>query len=216
VMTADPSFQATNISGELPPGLSFDVKTGRVSGTPESSGIFRFTIRATASNAVTLTKTYAFAIADAGEVLPPHCSVDTSASPTDEGTTSGTDVYMLGTTATVEATPKPGFAFVNWSENGTVVSTASSYTFTNSFNRSLVANFVAAPPLPQLSSPTVQGNALVFTWPTNFTGYVVEESPDLGTPNWVTSGSQGKAVGAVYQVTVSPLTGTRFFRLRHP
>lgn len=43
--------------------------------------------------------------------------------------------------ATVTATPNPGYKFSKWLENGAVVSTAGSYTFTVNSNRALVAKF---------------------------------------------------------------------------
>jgi hypothetical protein len=81
-------------------------------------------------------------------------TIATSASPGTGGTTSGGGTYASGASVTVVATPNPGYAFVNWTENGTPVSTAASYTFTASANRSLVANFT----LPTLqSAATVDG-----------------------------------------------------------
>jgi uncharacterized repeat protein (TIGR02543 family) len=41
----------------------------------------------------------------------------------------------------VTATANTGYTFANWTENGTVVSTNASYTFTVEANRNLVANF---------------------------------------------------------------------------
>ena len=40
------------------------------------------------------------------------------------------------------AIPKADYRFVGWTENGEVVSSDSSYTFTLDLDRSLVANFV--------------------------------------------------------------------------
>ncbi|MDD3742066.1 MAG: T9SS type A sorting domain-containing protein, partial [Lentimicrobiaceae bacterium] len=42
---------------------------------------------------------------------------------------------------TLYATPAVGYEFVNWTENGVVVSTDSEYTFTVTSDRTLVANF---------------------------------------------------------------------------
>jgi len=68
-------------------------------------------------------------------------SVSTSASPVSGGSTSGGGNYITGQTVTVVATPNTNWNFLNWTENGNVVSTLSSYTFTASSNRVLVANF---------------------------------------------------------------------------
>jgi len=72
-------------------------------------------------------------------------SINTSSSPQGAGTTSGDGTLTSGSVATVTASSNVGYDFANWTENGTVVSTSSNYTFTVNANRSLVANFVVAP-----------------------------------------------------------------------
>src|SRR6185436_13018097 len=44
---------------------------------------------------------------------------------------------------TVIATPNAGYNFVNWTENGTPVSSSINYTFAANGSRNLVANFAA-------------------------------------------------------------------------
>jgi hypothetical protein len=68
-------------------------------------------------------------------------TVVTSAQPVLGGTTSGDGVYNAGSTVTVVASPKLGYDFVNWTENGVPVSTLPSYEFIASTDRTLVANF---------------------------------------------------------------------------
>ena len=67
--------------------------------------------------------------------------ISASANPTDGGTITGASSYLSGTNVTLTATPKLGFAFVNWTENGNIVSTSPSYSFTANGDRTLVANF---------------------------------------------------------------------------
>ena len=62
----------------------------------------------------------------------------------DDGNASGT--FNYGTSCTVTATPNANYHFVNWTENGTSVSTEASYTFTVTSGRDLVANFSAQQP----------------------------------------------------------------------
>ena len=57
----------------------------------------------------------------------------------DPGINSGN--YNYGTSCTVIATPNTGYYFVNWTENGTAVSSNATYTFTVTGDRDLVANF---------------------------------------------------------------------------
>ena len=72
-------------------------------------------------------------------------SISVSASPSDGGNVSGGGTFTQGQTCTVNATANSGYTFVNWTENGTQVSTNTSYTFTVTGNRNLVANFQAQP-----------------------------------------------------------------------
>ena len=51
----------------------------------------------------------------------------------------------LGSSQTVTATANSGYTFTNWTVNGSVVSSSSSYTFTVTGNQTLVANFTANP-----------------------------------------------------------------------
>ena len=69
--------------------------------------------------------------------------ITTTANPTNGGTLIGGGTYNYGQNCTVEATANTGYDFVNWTENGTQVSTNASYTFTVNANRNLVANFEA-------------------------------------------------------------------------
>ena len=72
-------------------------------------------------------------------------NVTVSANPTNGGTVTGGGTYQQGQSCTVTATANAGFTFTNWTENGQVVSTQASYTFTVNNNRNLVANFQAQP-----------------------------------------------------------------------
>ncbi len=58
------------------------------------------------------------------------------------GTVTGGGTYVVNKTCTVTASPAEGYEFVNWTENGEVVSTEAEYAFTVTGDRSLVANFV--------------------------------------------------------------------------
>ncbi|MCR5659263.1 MAG: leucine-rich repeat protein [Bacteroidales bacterium] len=61
----------------------------------------------------------------------------------DRGTVSGAGEYVLDTTCTLTATPYQGHNFEYWMENGEVVSTDATYTFTVDGPRDLVALFSA-------------------------------------------------------------------------
>ncbi|MCK9281924.1 MAG: ice-binding family protein, partial [Melioribacteraceae bacterium] len=71
-------------------------------------------------------------------------SVVLSSNPLVGGTTSGGGTFNSGSSVTVTATPKTGYTFSNWTENGIIVSTNANYQFTIAQDRTLVANFTAA------------------------------------------------------------------------
>lgn len=205
-------FTATS-EGDLPDGMSFDPVTGVLSGTPSAGGEFSLTVKAADETTPEITKTYTLTIAEAGVELPPRSVVETSASPADGGTTTGSGSYENGANIRVEATPKAGFGFVNWTDNGKVVSTSASYEFATDVNRALVAHFVAAPTLHfTVSAP----DTLTLSWPTAMQGWTLQESPDAEPGHWTDSTRAAEVVGEEQQVSVSPLEGTRFFRLTHP
>ncbi len=82
-------------------------------------------------------------------------TINVSANPNIGGSVTGGGTYNQGQSCTVTATPNAGYTFTNWTENGNVVSTNRSYTFTVTANRTLVANFQAQ---PQNYTVTVSAN----------------------------------------------------------
>ena len=68
-------------------------------------------------------------------------TINVSANPSGAGTVTGGGTYNSGASCTVTATPHQRYIFDSWTENGVVVSTEQSYTFTVTANRNLVANF---------------------------------------------------------------------------
>ena len=73
----------------------------------------------------------------------PMYTITVTPKPAEGGTVSGGGTYQEGQSCAVVATPAPGYTFTNWTENGTVVSTDSRYTFVVTGNRNLNANFTA-------------------------------------------------------------------------
>ena len=80
--------------------------------------------------------------------LPQNYTITVSANPSNGGSVSGGGTYQEGQSCTVNATANTGYEFTNWTENGNVVSMNTSYTFTVTGNRSLVANFTIPASLP--------------------------------------------------------------------
>ncbi len=65
-------------------------------------------------------------------------------SPKGSGAVSGAGTDAANASRTVTATPSSGYVFTNWTENGAVVSSLPSYTFTLTGNRNLIAHFTTA------------------------------------------------------------------------
>lgn len=61
--------------------------------------------------------------------------------PANGGTISGAGSFYEGTSVTVHAAPADGYEFIGWEDGGSVISTAASYKFTVSKDRSLTAVF---------------------------------------------------------------------------
>jgi hypothetical protein len=210
VIAPDTNFTATCVG--LPNGMTFDAARGWVGNTPSESGVFIVAVSVSATNSPVQTKKYPLLVA-VGQNPPPHSAVDTSVSPANGGIATGDGVYTNGTTTTVLATPNAGYQFSNWTENDVVVSTSSSYTFTNIINQSLVATFVPAPSLRL--GPLIAQHQLL-AWPTNFSGFLLQENTNAVSTYWINSTNTVTTVGAEFQVNVPTTGGARFFRLWHP
>ena len=70
-----------------------------------------------------------------------YYTISASANPTEGGTVTGMGSYLAGQTCTLTAIPNEGYSFVNWTNNGAIVSSNSTYTFNVAGNMALVAHF---------------------------------------------------------------------------
>ena len=69
-------------------------------------------------------------------------TVTANADPVEGGSIEGAGTYANAQACSLVATPNEGYAFLNWTENGNVVSTSECYSFVVIANRNLVAHFV--------------------------------------------------------------------------
>lgn len=144
--------------GAVPPGMTFDDVTGILSGTPTTAGQYQFSITASDGLNPDVQKNYTMSVAAVGAALPAKSLLDTTVSPVGAGTTSGDGTFDPGTNATAGiAGTTAGYAFVNWTDNGQVVSTNPNYTLVMDVNHSLVANFVPAWTITTSSLPVAGG-----------------------------------------------------------
>ncbi len=115
---------------------------------------------------------------------PVTYTLTTTTNPTTGGTVSGGGTYAMGTTATLTATPAPGYSFASWS--GDVTSTTNPITVTMTANKNVTANFTLIPTYtisapagsngaitPSGTVTVTQGNSQTFTM-TPSSGYAVD------------------------------------------
>ena len=94
---------------------------------------------------VSTNATYTFTVTESATYVA-HFVVETFtitalANPTEGGVVTGSGTYEMLDECTVIATANEGYNFVNWTENGNVVSNEAAYTFAVTGDRTLVANF---------------------------------------------------------------------------
>ena len=94
---------------------------------------------------VSTNATYTFTVTESATYVA-HFVVETFtitalANPTEGGVVTGSGTYEMLDECTVTATANEGYNFVNWTENGNVVSNEAAYTFAVTGDRTLVANF---------------------------------------------------------------------------
>jgi len=123
------------------------------------------------------------------------------------GTITGTGTFNQGTSVTLTATPNAGYSFLNWTENGTIVSTSSSYQLTMAGNKTLVANFTLSMVVNLSSSPSIGGTTTGAGSFAPGTSTTVTATPNTGYTfvNW-TEGTTIVSTNAVY---TSPLNSSR-------
>ncbi len=96
-------------------------------------------------NQVSTQSTYSFTVTESAQytahfVLNSY-EIIATVFPEEGGAVSGAHAYTHGSTATLTALPSEGYTFINWTENGAVVSTSPTLQFVVYGNRTLVANF---------------------------------------------------------------------------
>ncbi|HEY5914417.1 MAG TPA: hypothetical protein VJA21_27830, partial [Verrucomicrobiae bacterium] len=97
-----------------------------------------------------------------------------------------------------------GYAFVNWTDGATEVSTAASYSFTASANRTLVANFILTYAISLSASPTTGGSVTGGGTYNSGSNVTVVATANLGYTfvNW-TDGATEVSTSASYGFTVT-------------
>ena len=165
-------------------------------GTVSGSGTYyennSCTITAAASEGYTFTNwtkdgtevstdaTYTFNVTEDAEYVANFTlntyMVTVSVNPAGAGTITGDGTYNHGAQATLTATAASRYVFVNWTENGTEVSTNATYSFTVTEDVTLEANFE----IPTVEF-TVQLNSGWSWWSTNLEITLAQVEEAMGT-----------------------------------
>ena len=94
---------------------------------------------------VSTEPTYSFTVTESAAYVAHFTlnsyTVSVTADPTNGGTVTGGGTYTYCQSCSVHATAATGYTFINWTENGTQVSSQADYTFTVEGDRDLVAHF---------------------------------------------------------------------------
>ncbi len=97
---------------------------------------------------VSNTATYTFDIVSDRSLIANFAhdiySINATPSPGEGGIVSGSGSFYFGQTATLIATPNPGWEFVNWTKNGTEVSNQDTLKFQVTESGDFIANFKLA------------------------------------------------------------------------
>ena len=137
-----------------------------------------------------------------------------SVSPENSGTinlTNGTNYgqasegrFLDGTTVNIEATANEGYSFVNWTNNGSAVSTDANYSFTLNGNTNLVANFNQSLTITVNANPANGGNVVGGgNYSAGATAHLVATAnPGFAFTNWTKNGTI-VSTEASYDVTVT-------------
>ena len=117
--------------------IASEIKEKSYNDTNLELGTYEYSVRANYSGGVTEPKTV---VIELGE--PEEYTLTLSVDSEEKGSVEGGGKYLESTIVTAKATPKLGYEFKDWTENGAQVSTDASYAFEIEGNRELVANFV--------------------------------------------------------------------------
>ncbi len=126
--------------------------------TPNSG--FAFTNWSEAGNVISYNSHYIFVINKNRTLVAnftPQYLVSLSSNPAIGGSVNGQGSYNLGSLVSISAVPNTGYEFINWTENGNVISSNQTYSFSLITDRSILANFKLKQFTINLTSSPQQG-----------------------------------------------------------
>ena len=158
---------------------------------------------------VSMEASYTFTVTEAADYVanfaPNNYDITVEANPTEGGIVAGAGTYGHNTTVTLTATAKTGYTFINWTKDGSEVSTEAIYSFTAMESANYVAHFelnsyeIAAEANPA-EGGTVEGAGTYYHGSTA----TLTVTPNEGYPfvNWTKNG-QVVSTNPTYSFTVT-------------
>ena len=144
---------------------------------------------------VSSNATYTFAVTESAAYVAhfqiQSYTISVNANPTNGGTVTGGGSYNYGASCTVTATANTGYDFVNWTENGTPVSSDATYTFSVTGYRTLTANFELQTIEITTSVDPAEGGTATGTGTYTYGDEVtisIETNEDWAFQNWTENG----------------------------
>ena len=129
---------------------------------------------------------------DVSGSAPTTYQITTTANPSDGGTVSGEGSYYEGATCTLTTRPYPAYNFISWTENGIVVSTERTYTFTVTKTADYVANFEMKTFEVLATADPAEGGTVSITGDNTYGSTVtvsIEPNEDYEFLNWTENGT---------------------------
>jgi hypothetical protein len=139
------------------------------------------------------SRTYTFTVTGDRALVAkfkPVYSIVVTADPVTGGDVEADPVYEAGELAKLKAKPFAGYCFVNWTQNGTVVSTKTNYEFNVTANRTLVGHFAAGKRIDVAAEPVSGGSVTggdIYPTAASVTVEAVEQ-PGYVFLNWTENG----------------------------
>lgn len=207
------TLTATPVAGGTATGAGTFAQGATTTVTAVPATGYTFTNWTLAGIEVSKSTTYTFTmdgnkalVANFAAIPVGQLAVTLTSSPVAGGTNTGSGPYNPGSFVTVVATPNAGYAFVNWTENGNPVSTSTSYSFTITSNRTLVANYSTVAPgqfaVAVSANPAIGGTVTGSGSFASGTSVTVTATPNVGYTftNWTEGGIQSTSANYTFNI----------------
>ena len=143
--------------------------------------------------------------------VPPANAVIALSANAPGGTLIGAGTYPVGAAISVAAQSFADWTFDHWAESNQVIDTATNYTFTVSSNRVLQAVFA---PIIQIGFDST--GILRASWPSNASGFVLQNNVGLTTNGWIAATNVVGVGGGRSPILIDNSGDPGFFRLVQP